>query len=133
MGFFGGPVEPVEAQHVRQTIFRSDLHFSHDMSEEIDRLVFDVSYLSPDVAPGPFVVAYFWEGTLGAYFLENGKELSKAHFREVRKVSAPYGLFSAALELASLQRRVKALRLEEAFTMLTDDAGTAEPAPTAGG
>ena len=124
-------MEPVEAQHVRQTIYRSDLHFSHSMSEEIDRLVFDVSHLSIDVAPGSFLVAYFWEGTLGAYFLENGKDLSEAHFREVRRVSVPHELFSAALELATLQRRVKALRLGGAFTMLTDDGGAAGSAPTA--
>lgn len=110
----------VQAQHVRQTIFRSDLHFSHGMSEEIDRLVFDISYLSPDVAPGPFLVAYFWDGHLGAYFLENGKELSKSSFREIRKVAVPNDLFLAAMELAAIQGRAKKGGFEEQFAKLTD-------------
>lgn len=110
----------IEAQHVRHTIFRSDLHFAHGMSEEIDRLVFDMSRFSPDSSPGPFLVAYFWEGHLGAYFLENGKELSKQGFKEVRKVAVPHDLFWAAHQLAGIQKQVQNMRFEEQFARLTD-------------
>jgi len=111
----------VVAIHVRQTIFRSPLHFSHGMSEEIDRLVFDLSRLSTELAPGSCLVAYFWEGNLGAYFLPNGKDLSKAHFREVRRVTVPHAFFVAALELANLQRRVQVSKFEDMFMAATDD------------
>lgn len=108
----------VEATHVRQTIFRSDLHFAHGMQDEIDRLVFD---LSNSHGIGPFLIMYFWEGTLGAYILANGKELGKMCFRNVKKVQVPRQMFNMAYTLASIQQGAQRSKLEEEFAKLTAD------------
>jgi hypothetical protein len=108
----------VEATHVRQTIFRSDLHFAHGMQDEIDRLVF---VLSDDEVLGPFLVMYFWEGQFGAYILDDGKQLAKMRFRNVKKVQVPRSMFNVAYTLASIQQGAKRNKLEEKFAKLTDD------------
>lgn len=108
----------VEATHVRQTIYRSDLHFAHSMQEEIDRFVFA---LGEDRVLGPFLVMYFWEGQIGAYTLENGKELAEMGFRTIKKVRVPVVMFRVAYTLASIQQGAKRNKLEEEFEKLIGD------------
>lgn len=102
----------VEAIHVEQTIYESDLHFSHSMSTKIDRLLID---LSGGRESGPWLVVYFWEGVLGAYILENSVELTKANFKRIKEVQIPESLFFAGLEVANFQKRIKSEGLESQF------------------